>query len=153
MFKEIEGRSSEIIQLARDLIRIPSENPPGNVDKIIDLLTNYLQDNGVATSIVEGAKGKPNLLCETGSKDSSKILLLNGHLDVVPAGAKEEWEFDPFGGEIRDGFICGRGASDMKAGVAGIVFAFIMLHHRRESLRGRVKLQLVPDEDRGPTRN
>ena len=149
MFKEIEGRSSEIIQLARDLIRIPSENPLGNVDKITDFLKNYLQDNGIDVSMVEGVKGKPNLLCETGSKDSSKILLLNGHLDVVPAGAREEWKFDPFGGEIRNGFIYGRGASDMKAGVAGIIFAFIMLHHRRESLRGRVKLQLVPDEETG----
>lgn len=148
LLQEVESRSSEIIRLASDLIKIPSENPPGDVNKITEFLVKYLQDTGVDVSVMESVKGKPNLVCQTGS-ESSRSLLLNGHTDVVPAGFREHWKFDPFGGEIKDGYIHGRGASDMKAGVAGIVFAFALLHRERKELKGLLKLQLVPDEETG----
>jgi len=149
LLHEVESRSSEITELASDLIKIPSENPPGNVDKITEFLVKYLRDTGVDVSVVEGFKGKPSLVCQTGSEQDSRILLLNGHTDVVPVGSRERWKFDPFGGEIKDGYIHGRGASDMKAGLAGIVFAFTLLHRERRELKGLLKLQLVPDEETG----
>jgi len=147
--KEVESRSSEIVGLTSDLIKIPSENPPGDVNKITEFLMKYLQDAGVEVRVVESVKGKPNLLCQTGSQEGSRSLLLNGHTDVVPAGSKEGWKFDPFGGEVKDGYVHGRGASDMKAGLAGIVFAFTLLHRERKNLSGPLKLQLVPDEETG----
>ncbi len=149
LLQEVESRSCEIIGLASDMIKIPSENPPGSVDKITGFLLKYLRDAGVDVSVVESAKDKPNLVCQTGSEQSSRSLLLNGHMDVVPAGSRERWKFDPFGGEIKDGYIHGRGASDMKAGVAGVVFAFALLHRERKELKGLLKLQLVPDEETG----
>ena len=148
LLQEVESRSSEIVRLASDLIRIPSENPPGDVNKITEFLAKYLRDVGVDVSVVESVRGRPNLVCQTGF-ESSRSLLLNGHTDVVPAGLGENWKFDPFGGEIKDGYIHGRGASDMKAGVAGIVFAFALLHRERKELKGLLKLQLVPDEETG----
>lgn len=149
LLDEVESRSSEIINLASDLIKIPSENPPGNVDRITEFLVKYLRNMSVDVSLVKGTEGKPNLVCQTGPAQSSRTLLLNGHTDVVPAGSKEGWNSDPFGGEIKDGYIHGRGASDMKSGVAGIVFAFGLLHREREKLKGSVKLQLVSDEETG----
>jgi len=149
LLKEVESRSSEIVGLTSDLVKIPSENPPGDVSKITEFLMKYLQDAGVEVRVVESVKGKPNLLCQTGSQEGSRSLLLNGHTDVVPTGSKEGWKFDPFGGEVKDGYVHGRGASDMKAGLAGIVFAFTLLHRERKDLRGPLKLQLVPDEETG----
>lgn len=149
LLKEVDDRSSEIVTLASDLIKIPSENPPGDVGKITEFLAKYLRDVGVEVSIFESVEGKPNLLCQTGSGASPRSLLLNGHTDVVPAGSREGWKLDPFSGEVKDGYIHGRGASDMKGGLAGIVFAFMLLHRQRESLRGILKLQLVPDEETG----
>jgi len=149
LLKEVESRSSEIIGLASDLIKIPSENPPGDIDKITEFLMKYLRDAGVEVSVVESVKGKQNLLCQTGSEEGSRSLLLNGHTDVVPAGSREGWKSDPFSGEIKDGYIHGRGASDMKAGLSGIVFAFTLLHRERKDLNGLLKLQLVPDEETG----
>ena len=149
LLKEVESRSSEIVGLTSDLIKIPSENPPGDVNKITEFLMKYLQDAGVEVRVVESVKGKPNLLCQTGSQKGSRTLLLNGHTDVVPKGSKEGWKFDPFGGEVKDGYVHGRGASDMKAGLAGIVFAFTLLHRERKNLSGPLKLQLVPDEETG----
>lgn len=149
LLHEVESRSSALVKLASDLIKIPSENPPGDVGKITEFLVKYLRDIGVEVSIVEGVKGKPNLVCQTGAESGSRTLLLNGHTDVVPAGPRERWRFDPFGGEVKDGYIHGRGASDMKAGVAGIVFAFGLLHRERKELKGRLRLHLVPDEETG----
>lgn len=149
LLSEVKSKSSEIIGLASDLIKIPSENPPGNVDKITEFLVKYLRDMSVDVQLVEGVKGKPNLICQTGSTQGSRTLLLNGHTDVVPAGSREGWRSDPFCGEVKDGYIHGRGASDMKAGVAGIVFAFGLLHREQKELKGLLKLQLVPDEETG----
>lgn len=91
LLDEVESRSSEIINLASDLIKIPSENPPGNVDRITEFLVKYLRNMSVDVSLVKGTEGKPNLVCQTGPAQSSRTLLLNGHTDVVPAGSKEGW--------------------------------------------------------------
>jgi len=151
LLREIGSRSSEVVRLASNLIRIPSENPPGNLREITGFVAKYLSDMSVDMSQVEEVKGWPNLLCETGP-EGSQALLLNGHLDVVPAGSRSGWMFDPFSGDIKDGYIHGRGSSDMKAGVASILFAFALLHRERSELKGRLKLQLVPDEETGGAR-
>jgi len=122
LLREVEIRSSEVVKLASDLIRIPSENPPGNLADIISFVEKYLHSMSIDVSLIEEAKGWPNLLCEAGP-EGSQSLLLNGHLDVVPVGSRSGWLFDPFSGETKDGYIHGRGASDMKGGVAGILFA------------------------------
>jgi succinyl-diaminopimelate desuccinylase len=148
LLREVETRSSEVVRLASDLIRIPSENPPGNLGDITSFVEKYLRSMSIDVSLIEEAKGWPNLLCETGP-ESPQSLLLNGHLDVVPVGSRSGWLFNPFSGDTKDGYIHGRGASDMKGGVAGILFAFALLHRERKDLKGRLKLQLVPDEETG----
>ena len=81
--------------------------------------------------------------------DEGFSIILNGHLDVVPAGDRSQWDFDPFAGTVTDTQILGRGTSDMKAGVAGLLFAMKLLKESGAELKGNIRLHLVSDEESG----
>ena len=76
-------------------------------------------------------------------------LIYCGHTDVVPAGDRSKWDFDPFSGEIKDGWMLGRGASDMKAGLTGLIFAATILKRLNVELPGQLTLSDCPDEETG----
>jgi succinyl-diaminopimelate desuccinylase len=88
----------------------------------------------------------PNVLA-TLENGPGRHLVLNGHLDTFPVGDPTRWSHDPFGGEVTDGRIFGRGVSDMKAGVTASIAAFCLLAERRPAWSGRVTLAAVPDEE------
>ncbi|OYT67278.1 MAG: succinyl-diaminopimelate desuccinylase [Candidatus Wolframiiraptor sp. EX4484-121] len=142
-------RGEEVIELASRLIKIPSVNPPGDTSEIAAFVKNYLEEEGVAVELCEPAEKRVNLIAEIGEGESNRVLVLNGHLDVVPIGDRSRWSFDPFSGEVRDGYLLGRGASDMKGGLAGIIYAFKRLIKFEDRLRGRLKLVCVADEETG----
>ena len=142
-------RGEEVIELASRLIKIPSVNPPGDTSEIAAFVKNYLEEEGVAVELCEPAEKRVNLIAEIGEGESNRVLVLNGHLDVVPIGDRSRWSFDPFSGEVRDGYLLGRGASDMKGGLAGIIYAFKRLIKFEDQLRGRLKLVCVADEETG----
>ncbi|RLG00702.1 MAG: M20 family peptidase [Thaumarchaeota archaeon] len=144
-------REEEVVELASRLIKIPSVNPPGDTDEIAAFVKSYLEEEGVSVELCEPAEKKVNLIAEIGEKDSDRVLVLNGHLDVVPIGDRSRWKFDPFSGEIRDGYLYGRGASDMKGGLAGIIYAFKKLVKFEDRLKGKLKLVCVADEETGGT--
>jgi acetylornithine deacetylase/succinyl-diaminopimelate desuccinylase-like protein len=115
----MEGdRSSEVVDICRELIRIDTSNygsddGPGE-RKAAEYVAGLLDEVGVESRIYEGAPGRASVVARWGGTgDRSDALLLHGHLDVVPAAA-EDWQVDPFSGEIRDGYVWGRGAVDMK---------------------------------------
>jgi succinyl-diaminopimelate desuccinylase len=138
----------EVIKLAADLIKFPSENPPGNLSGITDYVCNYLSENNIEYKIKEAKEGWPIIIGELEGEEPGKTLILNGHLDVVPAGDKSKWEVEPFSGEIKGEYLHGRGASDMKAGSAGIIAAF-KAASQMDALPGKLILMLVPDEETG----
>ena len=144
-------RGEEVIELASRLIKIPSVNPPGDTSEIAAFVKNYLEEEGVTVELCEPAEKRVNLIAEIGEGESNRVLVLNGHLDVVPIGERSRWSFDPFSGEVRDGYLLGRGASDMKGGLAGIIYAFKRLIKFEDQLRGRLKLVCVADEETGGT--
>lgn len=110
------------IALTADLIRCPSVTPvEGGALQILDKL---LSDGGFETWRVDRA-GTPNLYARWGARGAAKSFGFNGHTDVVPVGDAAAWTVDPFGGEIRDGILYGRGATDMKSGVAAFAAAAI----------------------------
>ncbi|MFX0044740.1 MAG: ArgE/DapE family deacylase [Candidatus Hermodarchaeota archaeon] len=146
VWNKIDSQKAEIIKLASDLIRIPSENPPGNMSEIAAFVVGYLEQHGLVCEIYEPENGRINIICSLGEK-TGKELVLNGHMDVVPAGDSERWDFPPFGGAIENGFLLGRGASDMKGGVAGIMSAMRFLVQEEDIMNGNVSLTLVPDEE------
>ena len=148
IWKKIDNKKNEILKLATDLIKIPSENPPGDMTEIANFITNHLDNYGISCKKYEPEKGRINLICNIGKK-SGKTLVFNGHMDVVPAGEKDKWSFDPYAGVIKDGFILGRGATDMKGGLTGIIITTEFLTEIEGMLNGELILTLVPDEETG----
>jgi len=148
LINRCELEKEGIIKLASDLIKIPSENPPGDLREIMSFIGSWLRRNGVnSLKVLSADPIRPNIIVEVGG--GTPVLILNGHADVVQAGDRSKWEFDPFGGEVKNGLLLGRGASDMKAGVAVIMYAVVLLIHRKERLKGTVRLIIVPDEETG----
>lgn len=110
--------AAEVVDLCRDLIRIDTSNygeeeGPGE-RKAAEHVAALLDEVGIECTVVEKLHGRTSLVARWGDDSSRRdALLLHGHLDVVPA-AKEDWHVDPFSGEIKDGYVWGRGAVDMK---------------------------------------
>lgn len=114
--------SIDPIALTADLIRCPSVTPiEGGA---LQLLDGLLSNAGFETWRVDRA-GTPNLYARWGARGANKSFGFNGHTDVVPIGDEAAWSVDPFGAEIRDGIMYGRGATDMKSGVAAFAAAAI----------------------------
>lgn len=107
----------ELAELLRSLVRIETENPPGNERPCAEFIHDWFDDRGIETSLVsEPDPNRPQVVGRVG--DGDPTLVLNGHLDVVPAGDHDEWDHDPYGGDIVGSDLYGRGSVDMKAGVA-----------------------------------
>lgn len=137
---------AELVGLVSELIRIPSENPTGTQREVINFVKNYLTDAGIPCEEVGSNPAFPCVVAGLGTKDGFSIIL-NGHVDVVPAGDRSQWNYDPFCGTVTDGRILGRGTSDMKAGVAGILFAMKILKQSGAALNGNIRLHIVSDEE------
>ena len=145
----IDERKSEIIKLCGDMIRIPSDNPPGDTTKFAEFMRKYLEDRDIDVRVYEPIKGGPNLVATIESKRKGPHLILNGHLDQFPSEVGERWSVDPYSGEVKDGRIYGRGAGDMKGGNTGLIFSFCLIKELGLDLPGRITLTLVSDEENG----
>ncbi len=105
-----------LIRLTRELIRINSENPPGDESKIAAFVKNYLDKLGLKTKVYEFKKKRPNVVAHLEGRGKKNSLLITPHLDTVPAG--KSWHFDPFRGQIHRGRLYGLGATDCKGNLA-----------------------------------
>jgi succinyl-diaminopimelate desuccinylase len=141
-----EDRDS-IIALVRDMVRIPSENPPGDTTELFRFVTGYLGERGIDVDVVAPNPTLPNLIATVDGAAPGKHLVLNGHLDIFPAGDPSLWSVDPYSGHISDGKLYGRGVTDMKTGTAASILTFIYLSELREHLRGKLTLTAVSDEE------
>ncbi|MEI6154605.1 MAG: M20/M25/M40 family metallo-hydrolase, partial [Deltaproteobacteria bacterium] len=115
------------VELLREFIRIDTTNPPGHEEKAILFLEGILKKEGIQSEVFRPVADRANILARIKGKKRGKPVILLGHVDVVPANA-DEWDFDPFGGELRDGYIYGRGTVDMKAQTICQLLAFIQIH-------------------------
>lgn len=141
--------ADKVVALASRLIRIPSINPPGNTEEIAAFIADYLSRNGVSAELHEPSPGKVNVVARIGEGCEGEALILNGHMDVVPVGDESKWSFPPLSGEVRDGFLLGRGSSDMKGGLAGMIEAFIAAAELEKYLSRPIVLACVADEESG----
>lgn len=114
------------VQLLSEFIRIDTTNPPGNEEEAVLFLDGYFDRVGIPTEIFRVAPRRANILARIPGKNKGKPIVLLSHIDVVPA-RPDEWEVLPFSGEVRDGFIYGRGAIDMKSQVICQLLAFSQL--------------------------
>ncbi|SFD88135.1 succinyl-diaminopimelate desuccinylase [Lentibacillus persicus] len=150
LIKEVENDKDELIELCSRLIKIPSENPPGDSTEITTFIDQYLKNAGAETTWHESAEKMYNLVSTIGDEGGDgKHLIYCGHSDVVPTGDPAKWDFNPISGEIVDGWLLGRGASDMKAGLGGLIYTFALLKRLNIDLPGKLSLAVVPDEETG----
>lgn len=143
--KEVEH---EITHLLADLIRIDTTNPPGNETKAANFLKQYLAQDGFESEIIESAPGRGCIITRLKGTGQKPNLLLLSHLDVVAANPKE-WTVDPFGGIIKDGYVYGRGAIDMKGMTALEVLTLKLLKKNKVPIKGDVVLAATADEEKG----
>lgn len=136
------------VEILQRLIRFNTTNPPGNEEACIAYLRGLLTDAGVESTILTRVENRPNLIARLEGEGKAPPLLLYGHVDVVTT-ENQKWDRSPFGGEIIDGMVWGRGALDMKGGVAMMVSAF--LRAKAEGLKppGDIVLAILSDEEAG----
>ena len=146
ILKRIDEQQEEWLRLLADLVRRPSENPPGDTRAAADCLLEYLKRQGHAPEVVEPQPGMVNVVAAT-DRGPGRSVILNGHLDTFPVGDRSGWERDPFSGEIVDGKVFGRGVADMKAGTMASLIAFSLLSELRDGWKGRLTFAAVADEE------
>src|SRR5206468_11497071 len=105
------------LAFARALIAAPSENPGGTEDDAARVAGDILSTLDLAPEVVRGGSDRPSVVARLGRADRPS-LAWNGHLDTVPAGSPDTWSRPPFAGDVVDGRLIGRGACDMKGGIA-----------------------------------
>ena len=115
--------------------------------KCATIISDRLTENGIDAKIIEGKKGICNVVAGLTGGRKGKTLLLNGHMDVVAPG--EGWTVDPFGGDIKDGKIYGRGTCDMKSGISSMMAALIGFKRSGKSFDGEIIFTAVGDEETG----
>jgi acetylornithine deacetylase/succinyl-diaminopimelate desuccinylase-like protein len=139
---------TDVVELLRDLLRFDTTNPPRNEGACIAHVQRLLEEAGVETRIVAKDESRPNLIARLRGAGDAPPLLLYGHVDVVTT-ANQEWQHPPFAGELVDGWVWGRGALDMKGGVAMLVDAFLRAARGELKPRGDVILAVLSDEENG----
>ena len=135
------------VELARDLIRLDTTNPPGEEHLAVELVGRLLTDAHIDYARYESEPGRPNLVARVKGRGEAPPLLLQGHVDVVTT-VNQDWRHRPFGGEIIDGYLWGRGALDMKGGVAMLVNAALRAN-ARGGAPGDLILAVLADEEAG----
>ena len=134
------------VELLRDLIRFDTTNPPGNEEACVAHIETLLREHGIESDRYEKAPGRPNLVARHAGANGGPPLLLQGHVDVVTT-AGQEWSRPPFAAEVADGYVWGRGALDMKSGVAMMVSAFLAAHESGSPTP--LVLVILADEENG----
>jgi acetylornithine deacetylase/succinyl-diaminopimelate desuccinylase-like protein len=140
---------AEALKTLQSYVRINTSNPPGDVTKAADFLSALLKREGIGVTRYESGPGRSIVLARLkGDGSGGKAILLENHMDVVPTD-RSRWSRDPFGAEIADGKMWGRGTIDMKGIGVSYLYAFVMLHRQHVPLARDVVLMFVPDEEVG----
>ena len=141
----IYQRPAELLQR---LIRFDTTNPPGNESECISFIHSLLTEAGIEARVFAKTPERPNLIARLSGRGNATPLLLYGHVDVVTT-QNQEWRQPPFEGKLVDGFVWGRGALDMKGGVAMMLAAFLRAKAEALELPGDVLLAVLSDEEAG----
>ncbi|CDQ19126.1 M20 family metallopeptidase [Halobacillus karajensis] len=155
MHTRIETRSTRdrerVIALTQSLVRIPSVYRPGeeggNEKKCAAFVAEHLSKLGIEVYIEEVEAGRPNVIGVIDSGKSGKTLIFEGHTDVVTEGDSHSWKYDPFGAEIVDGLMYGRGTNDTKGNLACMITAVQSLLEDKEEWSGKIILCIPCDEE------
>lgn len=140
-----------LINFTRALVQIKSvynpDVPGANEEQVANYVAQTLQKMGLKVHVEEVAPGRPNVIAILEGEAPGKTLLLEAHTDVVTAGDPEEWTMDPFGAEVKDGRIYGRGSCDTKGNLAAAVMAVKAIQESGIAFKGRIMLCIPVDEE------
>ena len=143
--------ADELVALTRDLVRIPSVVRPGepgaNEAVVAAHVERWMRAQGFDVEIQRVAPDRPNVLGVLGASGTGPTLLLEGHTDVVTEGDPAAWSHPPFAAELVDGKIYGRGAADMKSGLAAAMIAAAAIKRSGAPLAGRLVVGALVDEE------
>ncbi|MGB9676589.1 MAG: M20/M25/M40 family metallo-hydrolase [Candidatus Bathyarchaeales archaeon] len=145
LIREVEDEVTDILS---NLIRINTTNPPGNETKAAKYVAKILEKDGFKCELFESAPGRGSVITRLKGSGEKPSLLLLSHLDVVAANPKE-WSVDPFSGLVKDGFVWGRGAIDMKSMTTMEIMVMKLLKRNGVKLKGDVILAATADEEKG----
>ncbi len=152
LLETVDALLPEMVDFTRELACIPSENPPGNeYARCTEAIVQKLQQIGLEHRVIESPSanpgGQPGYCITASHGEGERALYFHGHYDVVPHSV--EGQFEPV---LENANLFGRGSSDMKGGLASMIFAMQALRQARTPLHGRVELVVVPDEETGGER-
>lgn len=139
------GRPAELLS---ELLRFDTSNPPGAERECIAFVEQLLTQAGLETQIHAADADRPNLIARLRGRGEAPPLMLYGHVDVVPADPAQ-WQEPPFEGRVIDGIVWGRGAVDMKGGVAMMICAILNAVATGQTPRGDVVFVALSDEEAG----
>ena len=134
------------VEILQKLIRFDTSNPPGNEGECIAFIDQLLTQAGIKTRLLARSDARPNLIARIAGQGNAPPILLYGHVDVVPADS-QRWQQPPFSGVLTEGYVWGRGALDMKGGVAMMLSAVLRAKAEQVQLPGDVVLAIVCDEE------
>ncbi|MGG3890872.1 acetylornithine deacetylase [Metabacillus fastidiosus] len=152
VLSQIEERKDELIELLTQLISFKTPAPPArNTKEAQEFVAQFLNDQGFETDVWDVHPNDPNVVGVLKGIDSSihKSLIINGHIDVAEVSEDEDWDVDPFIPVVTKGAVIGRGAADMKGGLAGALFAIKLLREAGVELPGDLIFQSVIGEEVG----
>ncbi|MGF1472978.1 MAG: ArgE/DapE family deacylase [Rubrobacteraceae bacterium] len=155
----VDERRDEIVQLLQEFVRIPTINPPGEeYESFVDSMGSTLETLGYEVEVIRVPEARlqelaphgdglprPNLVARLRGVEGGLRVHLNGHYDVVPVG--DGWSHEPFGGDLENGRVYGRGATDMKGGLVAQIFAVEALRQAGVPWTGSITQSAVPDEE------
>jgi acetylornithine deacetylase/succinyl-diaminopimelate desuccinylase-like protein len=143
------GCQDRVVAAARRLIAVPSPNPPGDTGAVAEAAAAILRESvpGVDVALHAASPSVVNLVARVHGSGPGRRIVLNGHLDTYPVNEALPWTVDPLGGLVRDGRLYGRGAADMKGGIAASIVALGLLAEHSDLWRGEAVLTLAGDEE------
>lgn len=140
--------AEELLQLCKDLVRIPSETPPGDTRDLANYIFNLFAEKNLPVKLIAPQEEMPNIICTIEGSRPGKHLVYNGHLDIYPANNHQDWDYPPYDAVVKDGKLYGRGVADMKVGVAASIYSFLKLAEFND-FPGKISITLVSDEQTG----
>jgi len=143
----IDALTPELIELTQELVKTPSENPPGDERGVSGVVSERLEALGFNVELVESEPRRVNTLGRLEGSGGGMKFLFNGHYDTVPIGNLDFWSVDPFGGLVKEGRIYGRGSGDMKGAIASAIVAAKALDEAGIGLKGDFMIHGVADEE------
>lgn len=152
LLSQIDERKEELIQLLNTLIQFKTPAPPArNTEEAQNFIAHFLENSGFSIDKWDVYPGDPNVVGILKGMQSSDFnsLIINGHIDVAEVNKNEEWLTDPFVPIVQDDVVIGRGAADMKSGLAGALFAIQLLQEANIKLPGDLIFQSVIGEEVG----